>query len=415
MNAPKAHVNVTRLDNGIRVISERMPHGRSVSIGVWIASGSGNETPANNGIFHFIEHMLFKGTQKRSARDIASSLEALGGNLNASTGKELSIYAALVLDENMPLAVDVLTDLVRFPTFAPQDISREKKVVLTEINHALEDPEEMVLDYFYQDLFADHPLGYFIYGTAANIKRFNRPELLKTLHSGYRPEQMVIAAAGNVEHDQFVAEVSSRADFSHFSAALEAPVIPLSSTKNSQARYIHPSTHQAHICIGCRTFAYADTRKYAMVLLDILIGYGMSSRLFQNIREKYGFAYSVYSFIDFMRDTGVFGCYLACDSRKVEMGLELLRREIASLQKNSVTEEELRIVKAQAKGNIILGLEGSGRRMHKIAENEIYNGSHLSPEETVARVEAITVEDISAITHEFFHEDNLTTTVLLPN
>lgn len=409
------HVKVTRLENGIRVISERMPYGRSVSIGIWIPSGSRQETPQNNGISHFLEHMLFKGTEQRSAQAIASSLEVRGGNLNASTGKELSVYTALVVDEDMPLAVDVLTDLVQHPTFALRDIAREKKVVLTEINHALEDPEEMVLDYFYQDLYPDHPLGYFIYGTPDNVKSFQRSQMLEILHGWYRPEEMVIAAAGNVDHEAFVAEVRQRALFADFTVPGPDPVAPPPRTQNRTGRYIHSSTHQAHIVIGTRTFAYSDPRKYALVLLDILAGCGMSSRLFQNIREKHGFAYSVYSFIDFMSDTGVFGCYLACDAAKAATGEELLRRELIKLREQGVSAAELEHVKAQARGNIILGLEGSGRRMHKIAENEIYGFGHLTPEETVARVEAVTAEDIFNITREFFSDANLTVTTILPH
>lgn len=408
------------MSNGIRVISERIPQGRSVSIGIWVRCGSGYETQDNNGIAHFMEHMFFKGTRARSAREIAHSLESLGGNLNAATGKELSVYTALVIDEHMPVAVDVLLDLVQNPLFSPHDISREKKVVLTEINHALEDPEEMVLDFFYMNLFQDHPLGYLIYGNAKNVKKFTRQNLIDFLHQFYRPERMVMAAAGRVDHDAFVAEVEKRISVQEVSCG-EMPVWPLqppdqpACQAGARHRHVHSAMQQAHICTGFRLFPYGDPRKYAMILLDMLFGSGMSSRLFQNIREKYGFAYSVYSFVDFMSSTGVFGSYMACDSRKVDMALDLLQREFAKLRRQGVSQGELDMIKRQARGNIILGLEGSSRRMHKIAETEIYDTDHLKPEEVVRKVESVTTVQIAELVEAVMDESQRVTTLLVPH
>ncbi len=416
----KSPVRVTQLSNGIRVISERIPQGRSVSIGIWVRCGSAFETQDNNGIAHFMEHMFFKGTRTRSAREIAHSLESLGGNINAATGKELSVYTALVIDEHMPVAVDVLLDLVQNPLFSPQDISKEKKVVLTEINHALEDPEEMVLDFFYMDLFHDHPLGYLIYGNAKNVKKFTQQNLVDFLRQYYRPERMVMAAAGRVDHDAFAAEVEKRISVQEATSG-EAPAWPSPPGDHSggqaggKHRHVHKSMQQAHLCTGFRLFPYSDARKYAMILLDMLFGSGMSSRLFQNIREKYGFAYSVYSFVDFMSSTGVFGCYMACDNRKVDMALDLLQREFDKLRRHGVSREELDMIKRQARGNIILGLEGSSRRMHKIAETEIYDADHLKPEEVVRKVESVTTAQIAELVEAVMDESQRVTSLLVPH
>ncbi len=412
----KRPVRVTHLSNGIRVVTERIPYGRSVSIGVWVQCGSVCETQQNNGIAHFMEHMFFKGTQRRTAREIAYSLESLGGSLNASTGKELSVYTALVLDEYMPQAVDVLFDIVQNPLFADADIAREKKVVLTEINHAREDPEEMALDYLYMNLFPEHPLGYLIYGTDKNVKKFTRQNLVDFHQQFYRPERMIIAAAGQVDHGNFVAEIEKR-----FAPGLARDYhqVPHESPNAwpagiPTAKYVQDSSQQAHLCTGFRIFSYADPRRYPLVLLDMLFGGGMSSWLFQNIREKYGFAYSLYSFVDLMAQTGVFGTYMACDARRTAAALELLQQEFTRLRRKGISQHELDIVKKQAHGHIILGLEGSSRRMHKIAEAEIYHAEHVMPEEVARRVERVTTTQISELVEAFMDPAQQVTTVVAP-
>jgi predicted Zn-dependent peptidase len=357
--------------------------------------------------------MVFKGTRHRNAREIARSLESVGGSLNASTGKELCVYNAIVLDEHLPLAVDVLTDLLQHPRFAEKEIALEKQVVLTEINHALEDPEEMVIDYLYQSIFHDHPLGFFIYGTPQNVKRFTRRDLVHHLKKSCAPDNMIFAAAGNVDHRQFVRLVQQH-QAGIWTGQDATECAPLGSFRRINRR-TQETLQQSHIAIGARTFGCTDPRKYALILLEMCLGSGMSSRLFQNIRERYGFAYSVYSFADLMGVTGVLGCYLGCEARKTDDSLELLLNEFSKLRKRSISSQELEMVKAQALGGMILGLESSGRRMHKIAENELYHGHHLSLKELVERVERVTVQDVSAVIRDYLDPANLVQMILEPS
>jgi len=406
-------VKVTRLPSGLRVVSEHMSRVRSVSVGIWVRSGSAFETPQTNGISHFMEHMVFKGTRSRSAREIARSIESVGGSLNASTGKELSVYNAIVLDAHLPLAVSVLSDLLQHPRFAEREIALEKQVVLTEINHALEDPEEMVIDILYQSIFHDHPLGFFIYGTPQNVRRFTRSDLLHHLRKSCSPDNMIFAAAGNVEHQQFVRLVQQHQDGIWTGQNPETNA-PLGSSRMF-LQQTQETLQQSHIAIGARTFGYTDPRRYALILLEMCLGSGMSSRLFQNIRERYGFAYSVFSFADLMGATGVLGCYMGCEARKTDDSLELLLNEFIKLKKRSISSRELEMAKAQARGGMILGLESSGRRMNKIAENEMYHGHHLSLKELVERVDRVTVRDVTAIIRDYLDPANLVQTILRPS
>ncbi|MBN2410306.1 insulinase family protein [candidate division KSB1 bacterium] len=407
------HVVKTTLENGIRVVTERMPFVRSVSVGAWVLVGSSNETPVNNGISHFLEHMLFKGTQTRTAMEIAQSLESLGGSINASTGKEISLYNAHVLDENIEIAVDVLADILQNSTLAKDDLDLEKHVILAEINHAKEDPEELLLDHFYQNLFYNHPLGYFIYGTPEIVTNLETLDLRDYLESEYTPSRMVIAAAGNIHHDRFVEMVSKafKQDNNH-------PNVPVckfdSPPKIDHSVFELESIHQGHICTGVRTFGYNDERKYALIMLDILLGGGMSSRLFQNIREKYGFAYNVYSFTDIMFQTGVFGVYMACAKDKIEKSIELINLEFNKLKSEPVKNSDLDMIKSQVKGNIILGLESSARRMRKAGESEIYSGRHNTIDTIIEKINNVKPVQLTELANELFQESNFCTTILTP-
>ncbi len=412
-SARESAVQRTQLQNGIRVVTERMPFVRSAALGVWVRAGSGNETLDNNGIAHFLEHMFFKGTTTRSALDIAQSLESLGGGLNGSTGKEVSVYSAHVLDEHTETAVEILADLVRNPRFDPVDIELEKQVVLAEMAHAKEDPEELTFDNFYQNMFPHHPLGYFIYGSEENIVKFTQADLTAFRDAEYRPERMVVAAAGNIEHDSVVEYVQHHfADIPDREHLLPEPE-PLTQIEK-RVRLQVDGFQQAHICLGVRTFGNADERRYTLALLDVLLGGGMSSRLFQNIREKYGFAYSVFSFSDTMAETGILGTYLACDVKKVDESLYLLEQEIEKIKYGDLTEAEVDMVKSQVRGNLILGLESSGRRMKKIGEAELYNMPHRSLDEIVSMVNEVTKQDIERLAIELFTPTNTNITILSP-
>jgi predicted Zn-dependent peptidase len=410
----KTQVQKTVLDNGIRVVTEYMPFIRSVSVGIWIRVGSANEDAGNNGISHFLEHMLFKGTKKRSAFEIAASLESLGGSINGSTGKEISVYNAHVLDEHVEIAVDVLSDLLLNPQLGKKEIELERSVVLAEISHAKEDPEEMVLDLFCQNIYPNHPLGFFIYGTEENVAGFQRQALLDYLHREYTCDRTVVAAAGNIDHNRFVDLLAEK----YQRPCLGSNQTPASLLPNGTIPYVaykDDALYQAHICLGGKTFGYTDERKYAMALFDVMMGGGMSSRLFQHIREKYGFAYSVYSLTDFMAETGLFAIYMACAEDKAERSIDLIRKELKDINKKGISREELEQIKSQVKGNIILGMESSARRMRQIGENESYDSPHLSMEQLVEIIEQVTPGDIADLCREFFEDSRLSVTVLSPN
>jgi len=407
-------VERTRLNSGIRVVTEKMPNVRSVSVGVWLRVGSRDESPSDNGLSHFLEHMVFKGTERRSAREIAASLESRGGNLNGSTGKEITVYNAQVLDEDLSIAIDVLTDLLSRPRLADGDLELEKSVVLAEINHAKEDPEELVIDHFYQQVYPEHPLGYFIYGSADNVLRFRREDLLSFMGRQYLPERMVFAAAGNVDHNRFVELVAE-----HYTPAMDSgtPGVfspPANPPATGRITLEFDVLQQAHIATGGRLFGTHDRRKYAMSLLDVLLGGGMSSRLFQNIREKYGFAYNVYSFNDFLTDTGVFGIYMACAPDRVEQAIDLIHEELCILRRQPVSNQELEEVKSQVRGSLILGMESSARRMRKLGETEILDRPHRTISEILDEIERITPEDLRDLAGEFYCESRLCTTVIVP-
>ena len=406
-------VRRTELDNGIRIVTERMPFVRSVALGVWVRAGSGHESVENNGIAHFLEHMLFKGTSNRSAKEIAQSLESLGGGLNASTGKEVSFFTAHVLDEHVNTAVDVLSDMLHNSLFDAGDIELEKQVILAEMAHTLDDPEELIFDHFYKNLFPSHPLGYFIYGSAENIRKFTRNDLEAFVDQNYTPDQTVVAAAGNIDHDVFVDLVqhSSFGSSKNKSTPLTSPPLPLVepyTTLNNRG------LQQAHICFGARTFGNSDPRRFALALVDIILGSGMGSRLFQNIREKHGFAYSVFSFTELMSETGVFGAYIACEKDKVDKSIRLMQLELVKMKNGDISDAELSQAKSQLRGNLIIGLESSGRRMKKIGEAETLGREHLSLEEIVDLVNTVSKKDVESLIKELFTLNNTSITILSP-
>jgi predicted Zn-dependent peptidase len=406
-------IQQSRLTNGLRVVTERMSRMRSVSIGVWIRSGSVDETEPERGLSHFLEHMLFKGTKRLSAKAIAQSLESLGGNLNASTGKELSVYTAHVVDEHVEIAVDILADLIQNPKLTAKDIELERNVILTEINHALEDPEETALDYLYLQLYPNHPMGHFIYGSPKQVKSFQRSHFIKYINKHYTANRMVVAAAGNVDHLCFVEHVKNK--FGALTECGQRPVIePISKPYSLLMKHKFPTLQQAHIAMGTHVCSYTDEKKYGLLLLDVIFGGGMSSRLFQNIRERYGFAYSIYSFVDLLSTTGVFGMYLGCEADKLDQSIELLNRELKKLYAQQVRQNELDMVKSQAKGSLILGLEGSASRMRRIGENEIYSAKHLSAQQVLKKIDAISLNDLGELIEEYLKPDRFATTLIIP-
>ncbi len=399
------------LKNGIRIVTERIPHIRSVSIGVWIKAGSRNETVLNNGISHFIEHMLFKGTKNRNAFDIAESLESVGGHLNAFTGKELTCYYAHILDEHLPIAVDVISDILKNSLFDKIEIEKEKQVVLEELSALEETPDDLIHELFASDLFPNHPLGLSTIGKRQTIQNFSRPQLLDFIKHNYATSEMVVAAAGNLQHENLVEMIEET--FAAFNHAVNIVHFPTTAPRYGK-NVVENGAIQAHICLGTLAYSYASEKKFALLVLNTLLGSGMSSRLFQNIREKYGLAYSVYSFIDFMFDTGMFGVYIGTDKQKIDDSIDLIQKELGNLMKQFVSPEELTRTKSQLKGNLMLGLENTSSRMNRLAKMEIYLKKYYGLDETLQAIESVTQSDVMDTAKELFDSNRIFTTILKP-
>lgn len=401
----------TELANGIRVVTERIPYVRSVSIGSWLTVGSRDENADNNGISHYIEHMIFKGTKTRTSSQIAESLEAVGGHLNAFTGRELTCYYAHILDEHLPIAVEVIADILNNSIFDMNEMEKEKFVIIEELNTLEETPEEMIHDLFVDDLFPDHSLGLAVIGKRENILNFKRPDILEYVSKNYTSNRLVIAAAGNVEHSELVDLVEK--NFREVKSDNQRKYISPRAPRQGK-NIIENGAIQAHLCLGTHSYSYRDQKKFALLILNTLLGSGMSSRLFQNIREKYGLAYSIYSFIEFLFDTGLFGVYIGTDKDKIEAAIELINKELYDLKESFISGELLFRTKSQLKGNLMLGLESTSSRMNRLAKMEIYLNDYFSLDNTIEEIERVTQEDIQNVASELFDPSRIFITVLKP-
>jgi len=401
----------TILDTGIRVVTEKIPHLRSVAIGVWILAGTRQEEETTNGIAHFLEHMVFKGTKKRNAYQIAESLESVGGHLNAFTAKEFTCFYAHILDENLPEAIEVLSDILINPTLREQDLDKERNVILEEIRNLEDTPDELIHEYFAKDLFHPHPLGFSTLGTKENVSNFSRKDLLNFMQTNYTSGRVIIAAAGNVDHQKLVDLVKKYFRFPTSPTSAKDDQLPPEKGKNT---VIESDISQAHICLGTRGYSYGNPKKIPLFVLNAILGAGMSSRLFQNIREKYGFAYSVYSFMDFFADTGVFGIYIGIEKDKIDPSIELIHRELEKLKRQRVREDELDRKKSQLKGNLMLGLESTSNRMTRLAKMEIYLQKFYTLDDTLKQIDKVTATDILEIANELFVKEKIYTTILKP-
>jgi predicted Zn-dependent peptidase len=406
----------TILANGVRVVTEEIPHVRSLSLGFWIETGSRDEVPANNGISHFMEHMVFKGTKKRNVKEIAQSIESVGGYLNAFTSKEHTCYYARVLDEHLELATDVLSDMVISPIFPKKELEKEKNVVLEELKQAEDDPDDIIHDYFEKAIFKTHPLGMPVIGTVESISSFQREDLVRYKTERYTSANLVVAAAGHIDHDQVV-ELSKRylqeitngnhASISHTQVVIEEPNSVLS-------EYYKPIQH-AHICLGTIGCSVQDKKRFTIQVLNTLLGDGMSSRLFQNIREKYGFAYAVYSFNNMMQETGSAGVYIGTDDSHVQRCIDLVWKELKSLRKQGITKQELERTKAQLKGSLMLGMENIPNRMIRLGSSELYFGELITLDAIIAKIDAVTRENVQEMAEKLFVEDRFATVIFHPN
>jgi len=412
--ATQSSYKKTILNNGIRVVSEEIPHVRSVSIGIWINVGSRDEQDSNNGVSHFIEHMVFKGTRNRSVREIARSLESVGGYLNAFTGKEHTCYYARSLDEYSELALDVLSDLVQHAVFPEKELEKEKGVVIEELRNAEDDPDDIIHDYFDKALFGSHPLGFPVMGTEPNLRSFTQADLNRYVQRHYVPCNLVVAAAGNIGHsrlvelaEKFIGRLPSQAGDGSRSRGKP-------SVYRAERREFAKPIQQAHVCLGSQAFSIRSKQRFPLLVLNTLLGDGMSSRLFQNIREKYGFAYSVYSYVTMMSDAGVFGSYIGTDKNHVPASIDLIMKELEKLRTRPVPRAELNRTKAQLKGNMMLSLESIPNRMMRLGSSVLYFDEVKPIDSILRQINAVTQDEIQAIAQELFVERKLSTVVFLP-
>ncbi|MEX0600510.1 MAG: pitrilysin family protein, partial [Rhodothermales bacterium] len=402
----------TTLDNGVRVISERIPSVRSVSVGIWILAGSRDEEVHQAGISHFIEHMVFKGTKKRRMHHIAQRMEAVGGYLNAFTSKEYTCYFARALDEHLERAVDTLCDLVLSPNFPEKEISKEKDVVLEEMKMYEDSPEDLIFDRFESVVYEDHELGRPVIGYPETVMSLDREQLRSYVDRTYAPDRIVLAAAGNVDHDQVVR--FARTSLAELSRATRAPIrTPLNGYSARSVEEYRP-IQQAHAALGTRGLDVHDEDRVALTVLNTILGGGMSSRLNQNIREKYGFCYNVYSFMNMHSDSGDFGVYIGTDVQKVDRAMQLIMRELQKLVDVPVSSRMMNQAKNQVRGSVMLGLESMSNRMMRIGRQELYFERYISLDEINADVEAVSADDVQRVAEKMFEEGRFSSVILLP-
>jgi predicted Zn-dependent peptidase len=400
----------TVLPNGLIVLTERMDHLRSVAMGVWIKSGSRCEAAEFNGISHFVEHMVFKGTRSRSAQRIAREMDSIGGNLDAFTSKETICFNVKSLADHVPIAMDVLADLVLNPIFALPDIERERGVILEEIKIDEDNPDVLVHELFTQSFWKGHPLGKPILGTTETVQRLGQEQLFSYHNDRFHGGNMVFSAAGNLDHDQFTAAVAEK-----FGPLLQgAPPDELTAPEPS-ARIVlrnKKSLEQVQICLGVPAPPITDENRYTTLILNTVLGGGMSSRLFQTIREERGLAYSVYSDLSPYRDTGNLCVYAGTSAGKALQVIELVLAELRSVKEKPVSDEELKRAKDQLKGNILLGLESSNSRMANLARQEMYFRQFFSTDEVIARIDEVSAEQVQNMARRLFQPDSIAVTLL---
>ncbi len=392
------------LPNGIRLVTETMPHARSVAVGIWVETGSRAEPEALGGISHLIEHLVFKGTASRSAEEIARAIDSVGGQMDAFTAKEHTCFYVSVLDERLPLAVDLLTDILRHPLFAPGDIEKEKAVVLQEIKMVEDTPDDLIHDLFAERIWTDHPLGRPILGRWDVVKRFERDTVLDYFTREYVPERIIIAVAGHAEHER-VADLFA-AGFEGWGrpAARQAFTPP---TIRPGVHTVHKALEQVHLVMGLPGVSEVAPERYALYLLNDIIGGSMSSRLFQEIRERQALVYSVHSGQQAYRDTGLFYVYAGTDPANFGKVLRALMKEIRGLKKDGVTADELQRSKDHLKGSLILSLESSSSRMNRLARHEMRFGSFMSVDEMLAAIDSVQAADVDALIHRVLDEEQL--------
>jgi predicted Zn-dependent peptidase len=397
------------LDNGLRLLTESMTQVRSISIGVWLTRGSRHESAENGGIAHFVEHMLFKGTATRSAEDIAQVIDSIGGQLDAFTAKEYASYYIKVLDEHLPLAIDILSDIVMNPAFGPEDIEREKKVVLEEIKMVEDTPDDLVHELFTQGFWENHPLGRPILGRPETVESFHVDLLRSYFRNAYTAPNLIISAVGNLEHGrvrELVAEKFGQVPTVGEAVGEDAPtVVPKILVRSKELE-------QSHICLGASSYPQSHDDRYSSYVLNTMLGGSMSSRLFQNVREKRGLAYAVFSGLSAYRDAGSFTIYAGCSNQAVGEVIDLVVEELRGVKQSPVPQAELQRAKDHLKGSLMLSLENTASRMSHLARQEIYFDRQFGLDETLQGVERVTADDVQRVAADLFKNDALAATVL---
>jgi predicted Zn-dependent peptidase len=399
------------LQNGVRLVTESMPHVRSVSLGVWLARGSRHESDGQSGMAHFVEHMLFKGTARRTAEDIAQEIDSMGGHLDAFTSKEYAGYYIKVLDDHLPRAFDILADLVLHPAFPVDELDREKKVILEEIKMVEDTPDDLVHELFTEEYWRGHPLGRPILGTPDTVSSFDQSALFDYFRNAYVGRNFVVAAAGHLDHavlrglveDAFGDVPGTGADWVDAVPGCSPPFI-----------LREKDLEQSHVVVGMPGFPQAHDDRYPAYLLNIILGGSMSSRLFQNIREKRGLAYSVFSGLSAYRDAGLLTIYAGCSAESVPLVVDLIVDELKVLKRTPVGDDELRRAKDHLKGSLMLSLESTSSRMTHLARQEMYVGRHVTLDEILHGVERVSADDLMRVAHELFARQPLGVTTLGP-
>jgi predicted Zn-dependent peptidase len=410
-NAMASAVALTVLPNGLRVLTERIPHVRTVAAGIWVGVGSRHEPPEHHGISHFLEHLFFKGTAGRTALDIAQAVDEIGGQMNAFTDREQTVFYIKVLSAHLDRALEIYADMLLRATLSPDSIERERQVITEEIKSYEDSPDELVQDLFAQTVWNSHPLGRPVIGTLATVGRLQRDDFVAHIARHYRPDNVLLAAAGELDHDQVV-----RAAERHFGGwegtawRIEQPSPRAEAAVALRAK----ETEQVHLCLGTQGLAQADDGRFVLAVLDHLLGGGMSSRLFQEIREKRGLVYSIASYAAAYRDGGLFVIYAGMSPDAGPEVVRLVLEELDRVRTEPVPDAELRRAKESLKGSLMLGLESTGSRMSMLARSQIYHGRVISLDELLARIDAVTSEDVQRMAEALLRPERLSLAAIGP-
>ena len=391
--------------SGLRIVTEEVPSVRSAAVGIWVNVGSRDEAPATAGASHFLEHLLFKGTTSRTALDISSSIESVGGEMNAFTSKEYTCFYARVIDTDLPMAIEVVSDLITSSIVTALDVDAERKLVLEEIAMRDDDPSDLVHDLFSDTYYGDTQIGRPILGTVNSIKGMSRNTVFNYYKKKYLPQDLVVAVAGNIKHKRVVAMVEQALSRDNFLDVMAAPVIrpniPIKNTKQQSVGLMYKKSEQAHMFYGMEGVARADDRRFAMGVLSAALGGGMSSRLFQEIREKRGLAYSVYAYAQQFAGSGVLGFYAGCNPTKAIEVVEIIRSVLSDVADNGMTHEEIERAKGAVRGSLVLSQEDTGSRMSRIGKNEIVYGQVMDFDDILKAISRVSAQDIHEIASEF--------------